>query len=134
MEPVAYLAQTTTGGCGPCSFIMVARYFDPGLSLTEEEALKEFGFGDRPRHFALAPCFFHAGKALGFKAQIVKRRAIGTPYRRRIGTPPFHGSAARRVALNKRRASPLGEPRTVEPHPEGVWGRLNNLWITRVAA
>ncbi|MFD3264023.1 hypothetical protein [Phenylobacterium ferrooxidans] len=70
MEPVPYLAQTTAGGCGPCSFIMVARYFDPGLSLTEEDALKEFGFGDRPRHFALAPCFFHAGKALGLKAQI----------------------------------------------------------------
>lgn len=64
----------------------------------------------------------------------VKRRAIGTPYRRPIGTPPFHGSAARRVALNKRRASPLGELRTVEPHPEGVWGRLNNLWITWAGA
>jgi len=70
MKPVPYLAQKTAGGCGPCSFIMVARYFDLGLSLTEEEALKEFGFGDRPRHFALAPCFFYAGKAFGLKAQI----------------------------------------------------------------
>ena len=71
MKPVPYLAQKTAGGCGACAFIMVARYFDPNLSLSEEEALKEFGFGDRPRHFALVPCFTYAGRACGLKVQIM---------------------------------------------------------------
>lgn len=69
MKTIPYLAQTTAGGCGPCSFIMVARYFHPDLALTEEEALKEFGVGDSPRHFALVPCFHYAGKAFGLKAE-----------------------------------------------------------------
>lgn len=79
MEPVPYIAQTTAGGCGACSFIMVARYFQPGLSLTEEEVLKEFGVGDRPRHFALAPCFFYAAKAFGLSAKIksMDRQSLG---------------------------------------------------------
>jgi hypothetical protein len=49
---------------------MVARYFYPDLSLTEDEALRRFGVGDRPRHFALAPCFIYAAKAFGLKVDI----------------------------------------------------------------
>ena len=52
----------------------------------------------------------------------VKRRAIGTPYRRRIGTPFIRGSAARRVAINQRSASPLGEPPPSHLRPEGGLG------------
>jgi ABC-type bacteriocin/lantibiotic exporter with double-glycine peptidase domain len=71
MNSVAYLAQTTAGGCGACSFIMVARYFDPALTLTEEEALERFGVdGFGPRCFALAPSFNRAGQDVGLGVQI----------------------------------------------------------------
>ena len=56
------------------------------------------------------------------RAFTVKRRAIGTPYRRRIGTPFIRGSAARRVAINQRSASPLGEPPPSQLRPEGGLG------------
>jgi ABC-type bacteriocin/lantibiotic exporter with double-glycine peptidase domain len=71
VKPVPYLAQATAGGCGACSFIMVARYFDPSLTLTEDEALQMFGVdGFGPRCFALAPSFNRAGSAFGLGVQI----------------------------------------------------------------
>ena len=79
MRPVPYLAQATGGGCGACSFIMVARYFDPALTLTEGEVLERFGVdGYGPRCFCLAPSFTQAGMAFGLSVRIasVTREAL----------------------------------------------------------
>ncbi|MFI8682314.1 cysteine peptidase family C39 domain-containing protein [Brevundimonas diminuta] len=71
MVPITFLAQQTAGGCGACSLIMVARYFDPQLTLTEDEVLEEFGVdGFGPRCLALAPSFDKAGLALGLSVRI----------------------------------------------------------------
>jgi hypothetical protein len=57
------------------------------------------------------------------------------PYRRPIGTPvPISGSAARRVAISSRSASPLGEPPAVQLRREGVWGEFGPVDNFAVAA
>ncbi|ATC32516.1 hypothetical protein CA606_09230 [Caulobacter vibrioides] len=79
MKLTPYLAQQTKGGCGPCSFIMVAGYFNPELALTEEEALRDFGVdGFGPRCFALVPSFHRAASAfgLGIRVERMDRAAL----------------------------------------------------------
>jgi hypothetical protein len=50
---------------------MVARFLDPTLMLSEEDALGAFGVdGFGPRCFALAPSFSRASTALGLKALV----------------------------------------------------------------
>ena len=136
MRPVPYLAQTTAGGCGPCSFIMVARYFDPGLSLTEEEALKEFGFGDRPRHFALVPCFTYAAKAFGLKAEI--KAMDRATLQGELATGPvivLHKASEEPDALPHFTVALAGTATHVTRHDPGLgaevvddWERFERLW------
>ena len=71
MASVPYLAQKTEGGCGACSFVMVARFFNPDLTLNEDDALREFGVdGFGPRCFALSPSFHRAADGVGLKALV----------------------------------------------------------------
>lgn len=66
-----FFAQTTVGGCGACSFIMVARHFDRACDMTESSALERFGVsGFGPRCFALVPSFQAASGAVGLHTRI----------------------------------------------------------------
>lgn len=52
---------------------MVARHFNPVLTLTEEEALKDFGVdGFGPKCFTLAPSFHRAAAAFGLSALVTR--------------------------------------------------------------
>jgi hypothetical protein len=67
---VPYLAQTTLGGCGACSFIMVAKTYVPSLMMTELEALERFGVDHGARCFALAISFHRAAESVDLSVRV----------------------------------------------------------------
>lgn len=137
--PIAYLAQTTAGGCGACSFIMVARHFDPAFALTEEEVLQRFGVdGFGPRCLALAPSFDRAGSAFGLSVQIrsttreqLQGNLADGPvilYHRASEAPdalPHFSVALSATNIEITRHDPGSGPSVTDS-----WTRFENLWST----
>lgn len=137
MRAIPYLAQTTAGGCGACSFIMVARYFDPALTLTEEEALRWFGVdGFGPRCFALAPSFNRAGAAFGFGVQI--RSTTLAELRGHLSDGPvivYHRASEAAEAVPHFSVAIAATDDEITRHDPGLgaavvdtWARFEGLW------
>lgn len=135
---VPYLAQTTLGGCGACSFIMVARFFDPGSTLTEEEVLERFGVdGYGPRCFALSPSFFKAAVAVGLVARVAttSREAL----RSHLAAGPvivYHKASEAPGALPHFSVAVAATDSQITRHDPGAgagvvddWEKFENLWI-----
>lgn len=139
-----YLAQTTAGGCGACSFIMVARHFNPSCDMTESDALERFGVsGFGPRCFALAPSFQMASGTVGLRtriksltrAEMVRNLRDGPVivYHRASGAPDavHHFSVA--IAANDDeivRHDPAVGPSVTDPwdYFEPLWARAKVSW------
>ncbi|OZA16405.1 MAG: hypothetical protein B7Y02_03315 [Rhodobacterales bacterium 17-64-5] len=137
MMLVPYLAQTTLGGCGACSFIMVAKFFDPALTLNEEEVLQRFGVdGYGPRCFALALSFYKAAVAVGLVARVAttSREALRTHleagpvilYHKASGAPdalPHFSVAVAATEAQITRHDPGAGAEVID-----TWGQFENLW------
>lgn len=67
------------------------------------------------------------------KARLSNSFQSGPPMGAEEGPPFPKLRAAMRVAINKRRASPRGEPLIVQRPGGGSGGRLNRLWTSRRA-
>lgn len=129
---VPYLPQTTAGGCGACSFIMVARYFDPALRLTEDEALQAFGVdGFGPRCFALAPSFHRAGAAVGLGVQI--RSTTRAQLRGHLSAGPviiYHKASSAADAVHHFSVAIAATDQEITRHDPGYGAAVKDTWTS----
>lgn len=130
MMDVPYLSQATIGGCGACSFIMVARFFDPLLQLTEEEALQSFGVdGFGPRCFDLATSFYKAAVAHGMVARITELTRDGL--RGQLVAGPvilYHRASQARDAVPHFSVAVAASDTSIMRHDPGTGAGLIDAW------
>jgi ABC-type bacteriocin/lantibiotic exporter with double-glycine peptidase domain len=137
MMQVPYLAQTTLGGCGACSFIMAARFFNPLLQLTEETALQSFGVdGFGPRCFDLSTSFYKAAVALGMVTRVTELTREGL--RAHLAAGPvilYHRASQATDAVPHFSVAVAASDTSITRHDPGLgaglvdaWGNFAPLW------
>jgi len=130
-----YLAQTTAGGCGPCSFLMVARHF--GLAREMTEALDRFSVQmEGPRCFATMPSFHKAADWVGLKVRL--KSLSRDQLRRHLGDGPvilLHRSSDAEnalphfsVAISASDEEIVRNDPGFGPNIHDTWERFEGLW------